>query len=239
MLYYIHAAAVEWQRGGDAIKNTVIFDLDGLLIDTEIISYQLYCDLLKDYSQHMSMEEYIHDYSGKTAVDNMKRLIDVYHLPISVEEGFTFEITLEQEYLKKGVDLKKGARELLVYLRERNYKIILASSSTRDRAVGILSRNGADGFFDGMVFGTEVKRGKPYPDIFIKAYECAKEPPENCLVLEDSEAGIQAAYSAGLDVICIPDMKVPEEEFRNMAEAELSSLDKVIGWLEKQQETEK
>lgn len=99
MLYYIHAAAVEWQRGGDAIKNTVIFDLDGLLIDTEIISYQLYCDLLKDYSQHMSMEEYIHDYSGKTAVDNMKRLIDVYHLPISVEEGFTFEITREQEYL--------------------------------------------------------------------------------------------------------------------------------------------
>ena len=83
-----------------------------------------------------------------------------------------------------------------------------------------------------MVFGTEVKRGKPHPDIFLKACEYAKEPPENCLVLEDSEAGVQAAYAAGIDVICIPDMKTPGEKFRKMAAAELSSLNDVIGWLE-------
>ena len=76
-------------------------------------------------------------------------------------------------------------------------------------------------------------KGKPYPDIFKKACEYAKEPPENCLVLEDSEAGIQAAYAAGIDVICIPDMKEPGEEFRRMETAELPSLADVISWLEK------
>lgn len=109
----------------------------------------------------------------------------------------------------------------------------MASSSTKERAVGVLGQNGIGAFFDHMVFGEDVERGKPYPDIFKKACEYAKEPPENCLVLEDSEAGIQAAYAAGIDVICIPDMKEPGEEFRRMETAELPSLADVISWLEK------
>ena len=83
-----------------------------------------------------------------------------------------------------------------------------------------------------MVFGTELKRGKPYPDIFLKAAEYAKEPPEQCLVLEDSEAGVQAAYAAGIDVICIPDLKQPSKEYKEKATAVMDSLDEVIGWLE-------
>ncbi len=215
------------------MKNTIIFDLDGLLINSEMISYQIYHDLIKKYKQHISIEKYIHDYSGKTETDNMQILIDEYSLPISVKDALSFVALKEKEYFKKGVDLKQGARELLSYLKKSQYKILLASSSTMERAVSILSQNGIGAFFDYMVFGTEVKKGKPYPDIFIKACEYAKEPPKNCLVLEDSEAGIQAAYSAGIDVICIPDMKTPSEKFRKMVAAELSSLKDVISWLEK------
>ena len=76
-----------------------------------------------------------------------------------------------------------------------------------------------------------MKRGKPFPDIFLKACEDANEPGKNCLVLEDSEAGIQAAYSAGIDVICIPDMREPGEEFQKMVTAQLISLKDVIIWL--------
>lgn len=215
------------------MKTTVIFDLDGLLIDSEIISYQLYRDLTEKYGRYITIEEYAHNYSGKTGSSNMQTLIDAYRLPITPEEGFAFASAREQEYLQNGVALKPGARELLSYLKDRRYKIVLASSSTRTRAIDILTQNKIDRYFDDMVFGTEIKRGKPYPDIFLKACEKAEEIPENCLVLEDSEAGIQAAYSAGIDVICIPDMKVPDSAFHQMMTAELSSLKDVISWLDK------
>lgn len=216
------------------MKNTVIFDLDGLLINSEMITYQLYRDLMEKYNQHISLEEYVHDYCGKTGISNMQTLIELYKLPISVEDGLAFMALKEKEYFKNAVLLKKGAKELLAYLMNRKYKILLASSSTRERAVSLLIQNKIENCFDGLVLGTEVKRGKPYPDIFIKACEYAEEPPENCLVLEDSETGIQAAYSAGIDVICIPDMKAPGELFCKMETAELDSLEEVIFWLESQ-----
>lgn len=214
------------------MKTTIIFDLDGLLIDSEIISYHLYQDLLEKYGYTFTVEEYAHNYSGKTGVGNMETLIRIYHLPITVDEGRAFTKAREKVYFENGVDLKQGARKLLEYLKSNQYKVILATSSTRDRALGVLDQNGVGQYFDGMVFGPEVERGKPYPDIFLKACEKAGEVLEHCLVLEDSEAGIQAAHSAGIDVICIPDMKLPEMKFRNMAAEILDSLEEVIPWLE-------
>ena len=206
------------------MKNTVIFDLDGLLIDSEIISFRLYEELTGKYGRSMTLEEYATDYSGKTGITNMKLLLEKYQLPIT----FSFFVDeREKEYLKEGVALKPGARELLAYLKENHYKILLATSSTEDRAEGILQQNGIRGYFDHLVYGVNVKRGKPFPDIFLKACEDANEPRKNCLVLEDSEAGIQAAHSAGIDVICIPDMREPGEEFKK-----LISLKDVILWLQ-------
>lgn len=214
------------------MKKAVIFDLDGLLIDSEIISYQIYCDVLGKYGHSLTVEEYARTLSGKTAVVNMKNVIASYQLPFTLEEALTLEEGIEKDYLKKGVALKPGARELLQYLEEHQIKILLASSSLKDRAMGILIENKIDHYFDDMVFGPEVKRGKPFPDIFLKACEKAGEKADNCLVLEDSEAGLQAAHSAGIDVICIPDMKPPGEEFKKMAVCMLPSLENVIGYLE-------
>ena len=109
--------------------------------------------------------------------------------------------------------------------------VVLATSSKRDRAVDILTRLGVVQYFDDMVFGTEIERGKPYPDIFLKAAEKAHAAPADCLVLEDSEAGIRAAHAAGIDVICVPDMKTPAAEFQQMTAAVLKSLDDVQAWL--------
>lgn len=213
------------------MKKAVIFDLDGLLVNSEIVTYKLYSHLLETYGQHMEIEEYIHDYSGKTARINMESLIEENDLPISVEDGLAFVAKKEQDYLERGIALKPGAIELLDYLKEHHYKILLASSSNRDRALCILKKNKIDTYFDKLVFGTEVKRGKPYPDIFIKASEYAGERPSDCLVLEDSEAGIMAAYSAGIDVICIPDLKMPEVRFCKLTLARLKSLEEVIPYL--------
>ena len=214
------------------MKKAVIFDLDGLLIDSEIISYKMYADLLQKHNLRFTLDTYARQYSGKNEVTNMQNLIFTYHLPITLEQGLSYVSALEKEYFAKGVPLKPGARELLRFLKHSKVKILLASSSTRERALFVLAQNGIESYFDTMVFGPEIEHGKPAPDIFIKAREKSGEASGDCLVLEDSEAGIRAAYAAGIDVICIPDMKRPDGAFLSAAAAVLPSLLDVPAWLE-------
>lgn len=212
--------------------NAVIFDLDGLLIDSEKISYEIILKLLEPFGIDFSLKEYAQQYSGKTEVTNIRHLIEEYQLPLKLEEGLEKTFALEREMLFKHVDLKPGARELLDYLKKGCFKIALASSSTEERALKIREDHGIRDYFDAFSFGHEVENGKPAPDIFLKACEKIGEDPENCLVLEDREAGIQAAYSAGIPVICIPDMKRPGQEFIEKTECLLDSLVDVITWME-------
>lgn len=210
----------------------IIFDLDGLLIDSEIISYQLYQDLIKPYGYSFSIEDYTQNYSGKTAVSNMEAIIQRFQLPFTVKEGLEFTSLHEKEYFNRGVMLKKGAKELLEYLKKNHYKIVLATSSTQERALTVLNQHEIDTYFDEMVFGTEIKNGKPHPDIFIKACQKINIKANEGLVLEDSEAGIKAAYLAKIPVICIPDMKKPSKNFQDMTEKVLDSLLEVITFLD-------
>lgn len=212
----------------------VIFDMDGLLIDSEIIWYQLYQDLLEPYGGGFSVEDYAQNYSGKIAIENLTAIVDRFQLPITPQEGLKRVFGWEQKYLDRGVDLKAGAKELLTYLKENQYKIALATSSGKERAMNILTKNQVDFYFDEMVFGPEVKRGKPFPDVFLQAAEKLGEKPENCLVLEDSEAGIQAAHAAGIPVICVPDMKQPGEKYVEMTTDMVHSLFDIIEYLKKE-----
>ena len=209
----------------------VIFDLDGLLIDSEIISYKIYKEILQQFGHNFSIEEYVQNFSGKTEVKNVTNLIDTYNLPWTIDEGLDTVLKIGNKLLEQGVDLKSGAKELLRYLKNKGFKIAIASSSTKDRALNILKQHNLIEYFDEFVFGHEVKNGKPNPDIFIKACEKISENPEGCLVLEDSEAGIQSAYSANIPVICIPDMKMPDKSYLDMTKAVLNSLEDVISYL--------
>lgn len=209
----------------------VIFDLDGLLIDSEIISYKIYKEILHQFGHDFSIEEYAQNFSGKTEVKNVTNLIDTYGLPWTVEMGLNNVLEIESKFLAQGVDLKAGAKELLADLKDKCIKMAIASSSTEDRALTILRQHNIIEYFDEFVFGHEVKKGKPNPDIFLKACDKLSEKPEECLVLEDSEVGIQAAYSASIPVICIPDMKVPNHHYLNMTKTVLHSLEEVIYYL--------
>ena len=209
----------------------VIFDLDGLLIDSEIVSYKIYKEILNQFGHSFSIEEYAQNFSGKTEVKNVTNLIDTYNLPWTVEVGLDNVLKVEDKFINEGIDLKTGVKKLLTYLKDKNLKIAIASSSTRDRALTILRQHNIVEYFDEFVFGNEVKKGKPNPDIFLKACDKISVNPEECLVLEDSESGIQSAYSANIPVICIPDMKVPNQYYLNMTKAVLSSLEEVIYYL--------
>ena len=216
--------------------DAVIFDLDGLLADTEIISLKVYQELLKDFGIPFTEETYFREYSGHREEENVQRFLDTYDLPWNFDQTLEKVYELEARILAKGVNLKKGAKNLLAFLQREGIPIALATSSVESRARIILGSNGIMSLFDHLVFAKDVKRSKPYPDIFLKACSDLNVLPENCLVLEDSEAGIEAAYRAGIPVICIPDLKMPAQSFLNKTEQVFQDLDAVRDYLESKKE---
>ncbi len=212
--------------------NTVIFDLDGLLVDSETVFYQLYQDLLSRYNKGFSMKEYGEKYCGRKLVNNINDIIADYRLPLTFEQVDKFIADDEEKYIQKGIPLKKGARELLDYLREKDYNIVLATSSLPERAMRILDFNHVTDYFKAKVFGPDVKNGKPNPDVFLLAAQKVQADVADCLVLEDSQQGITAAFNAGIKVICIPDVKNPAKEVADLCENIYSSLAEVIAYLE-------
>lgn len=218
--------------------DAVIFDLDGLLADTEIISLKVYQELLADFGIPFTEETYSREYSGHREEENVQRFLDTYDLPWNFDQTLEKVYELEAKILAKGVNLKKGAKNLLSFLQREGIPIALATSSVESRARMILDSNGILSLFDHLVFAKDVKRSKPYPDIFLKACSDLNVLPENCLVLEDSEAGIEAAYRAGIPVICIPDLKMPARSFLNKTEQVFQDLDAVRDYLESRKENQ-
>ncbi len=211
----------------------VIFDLDGLLIDSEPIAYGILQDMVKPYGGFITMDNYCADYLGRTARFSIHTIAVEYNIPIDEDELFKIYLDMEKVATENGIPLKKGAKELLEHLKLKGYKTIVASSSVRERAEKILKSHNISQYFDDMVFGYEVENGKPHPDIFLKACEKLDVKPSEAVVLEDSGAGIQAGYSAGIPVICIPDLKKPSEEFSGKSSYIFESLFDVIEFLEK------
>ena len=214
-------------------KPSIIFDFDGLLVDTEIISYRIYKEILNNYGIGFNQKDYSEYFSGKTEEANVNNIINKYNLPLTVEEMLEKIITKEKYLHSLGVDLKRGALELLNFLNQNHYKISIASSSTKNRAIKILKDNNIYNLFNIFVFAENINKSKPDPEIFLKACELMKEKPNNCIVLEDSEAGIEAANNANIDVICIPDMKRPDDNHLSKTLKVFDSLLEVIDFLKR------
>ena len=208
-----------------------IFDFDGLLVDTEIISLKIYQEILSEYGFSFSKEDYSKYYSGKTEVENIQRLINTYHLSMSYQTCLNKVLEVEQKLIAQGVDLKPGVKPLLQYLKGNDFKVALATSSTQERALSILKRHQIINYFDAFVFSEDVTSSKPDPEVFLKACIKLGVSTDEAIVLEDSENGIMASYHAHIPVICIPDMKKPAQEYLDKALCVYETLNDVIDYL--------
>lgn len=195
----------------------VIFDLDGVVIDSEPIAYGILREMVAPYGGDISLDEYTTQYLGRTVAMGMTTIKNTFNAPESEDELFRKYMAIEKERVSAGIPLKPHVKETLSYLKENNIKTIVASSSVRERAEKILKSHDILKYFDDLVFGYEVPRGKPHPDIFLKACEKLGVATDEAIVIEDSEAGINASYSANIPVICIPDMKYPTQKYADMA----------------------
>lgn len=209
----------------------IIFDMDGLMIDSERVTFECYQERLKDMNLTMD-EEFYKTLLGKPIKGIYQRFYDVYGNDFPIENVIQDVHQLMAEYFEtEGVPVKKGLVELLHYLKENNYKTIVATSSNRDRVDKILAQAKITEFFDDSICGDEVTKGKPNPEVFLKSCQKLGVNVDEAIVLEDSEAGIQASYDANIKVICIPDMKYPEKQYEEKTFKILKDLTEVTAYL--------
>lgn len=215
----------------------IIFDMDGLMIDSERATYQCYVEVLKKMNLTMS-EDFYKKLLGKTLKTVYEIVYEEYGDDFPMNDVLAQVHTLlADSFENHGIPKKQGLIPLLTYLKNNNYLTIVATSSTRKRVDHILDIADLTQYFDDSICGDEVTHGKPHPEVFLKACEKLNVSPEDALVLEDSEAGIQAAYRAHIPVICIPDMKYPEHDIEKLATKILSSLDEVIDYLKEEKKS--
>ncbi len=209
----------------------IIFDMDGLMIDSERVTFECYQERLKDMNLTMD-EEFYKTLLGKPIKGIYQRFYDVYGNDFPIENVIQdVHQLMAERFETEGVPVKKGLVELLHYLKDNNYKTIVATSSNRDRVDKILAQAKITKFFDDSICGDEVTKGKPNPEVFLKSCQKLGVNVDEAIVLEDSEAGIQASYDANIKVICIPDMKYPEKQYEEKTFKILKDLTEVTAYL--------
>lgn len=210
----------------------IIFDMDGLMFDTEKISYISWRDAAARYGYQIDDEIF-----RKTIGANLTSTKDInfkyFGNSFPIEEILSERVRIAEEIIElNGVPIKKGLYDLLYYLSQSNIKKAVATSTSRKRALNLLKLAGIDSYFDYILCGDEIEKSKPDPEIFLKVSDKLGCSPQKCLVLEDSEAGIEAAYKAGMFPIMIPDMKEPNELTKTLIFKRMDNLLDVKYFLE-------
>lgn len=210
----------------------VIFDLDGTLIDTEKYYRIFWPKALAAFGYHMTDEQAL-----------QLRSLGRPFAPALLKEWFGEELDyyavrqkrkdMMEEYLdREGVQRKPGALELVRRLKEMGIVTAIATASDLERTEKYLRLTGLEGYFDRLISATQVKEGKPAPDIYTYACEQLNLAPAECLAVEDSPNGVLSAYRAGCRTVMVPDQTEPDEELKKYLYARVDSLTDILGLIE-------
>ncbi|MSS63621.1 HAD family hydrolase [Velocimicrobium porci] len=192
--------------------HAVIFDMDGVLIDTEKYLVKYWCQAAKELGFEMKREHalLIRSLAANFAEAKLKELLG---------EQFDYKAVrsrrkeLMSSHIKQyGLEKKRDVDQTLAYLKKKGYKTAVATASDFERTKVYLEQIGIYEKFDKVVCATMVQNGKPMPDIYLYACEQIGEMPENCVAVEDSPNGVLSASLAGLKTIMVPDLTKPDEE---------------------------
>ncbi|HJD47650.1 MAG TPA: HAD family phosphatase [Candidatus Mediterraneibacter norfolkensis] len=219
---------------GPALVRGLVFDMDGLLLDSEKLVKRTW-----NYAGSLLGYEDFGDHIYNTVGFNLKRRTRYFRENVS--EDFPMEwfadVTRKKYHEiadEEGVEVKAGARELLEYAKEKDYRIGLATSSRKIHAEQSLKSAGLFCYFDGMVFGDVVKEGKPAPEIYLRACRQIGVEPSEAVALEDAPSGVISAHAAGMRVIVVPDLVEPPEEIIGLVWHRAESLAEVPAMLEEE-----
>ncbi|MBE6825485.1 MAG: HAD family phosphatase [Oscillospiraceae bacterium] len=210
----------------------VIFDMDGLMLDTEKLLAQFWMQAAREAGFPMELHHVL----------GIRSLAAIYakpHLQGIFGEDFDYErIRARRRELTAahiaahGIEKKPGLDALLCYLKAHGYRTCVATATDRERTDLYLKQIGVHHFFDAFVCGDMVTKGKPDPEIYLTACQALGLPPQNCMALEDSPNGILSAHAAGCMAVMIPDLSQPDDALLERMAACVPDLTRVIDLLE-------
>lgn len=203
---------------------SIIFDMDGILFDTEIMSTKAWLILAKERNLG-DIDDLTNDCIGRNRTDIVMQFKKKFGEDFDAQEFLTTGREIMQGWIDKdGLPLMKGTVEILKYLKENGYTVGVASSSSTKTVESHMKISGLRDYFQVIIGGDQVTLSKPKPDIYLKACAAIQMPPDQVIAVEDSPNGIRAAYAAGMKPIMIPDLVEPDAEITKLLYKKYDSL---------------
>lgn len=212
----------------------IIFDMDGLMIDSELLQSLSFKAVLKKHG--IIVKDKIVQILGVRATENLEIMKKKFGLKEEVASLLQEKNGFYNKLLEQGVKPMPGLFSLIKLLRENNFRLALASSSGFDTIQLILKKLKILDNFEVVLSGDQVKKGKPDPEIYLKTAEMLKVDPKQCLVFEDAESGINSAKSAGMQCIAVPNIYTKNQDFsksdlkvKSLKDIDLKTILQVMG----------
>lgn len=211
----------------------VIFDMDGLILDTEKLLVKYWCQAANEAGFPMQREHALN-------IRSLARKFAIPYLQGVFGEDFDYvkirsrRMELMKQYISEhGLETKPGITTLLDYLDSRGIPAAIATATDIQRTEDYLGQVGLLGRFSRIVCASMVENGKPKPDIYLYAAAQLGLPANECMALEDSPNGVRSASDAGCVTVMVPDLTQPDEELTSRIFAKADSLADVPGIIEK------
>ena len=209
----------------------VVFDMDGVLFDTERLCQDCWLELAKEFDIP-NMEEVYALCVGVNAQTTERIVYENYGKDFPYEQYCKLTSEMYKRYIEtNGIPVKPGVRETLAALASAGLRLAVASSTRREKVLQHLRDAGIATYFSAVIGGDTVSHSKPHPEIFLKACEGLGVAPEEAIAVEDSHNGIRAAYAAGMTPVMVPDLLPVTEEMRNLAAYVAETMDDACDWM--------